>query len=149
MTFEELVAARGPSLRAALVAAYGVEVGLDAASEALAWGWEHRDRLAGMVNPSGYLYRVGQTAARRLRRDGPLVLPVPPDGELPEVEPRLVAALAELSEQQRVVVVLVHAFGWRITEAADLLDVSHATARTHLHRALARLRTELEVADER
>lgn len=149
MTFEELVAARGPSLRAALIAAYGLEIGLDAASEALAWGWEHRDRLAGMVNPAGYLYRVGQTAARRLRRDGPPTLPVPADGELPEVEPRLVGALAELSEQQRVVVVLVHAFGWRISEAADLLDISHATARTHLQRAMSRLRSELEVPDGR
>jgi hypothetical protein len=59
--FEEFAESTGPRLRAALVAAYGPTDGLDAAAEALAYGWE---RLGSMLNPAGYLHRVGQTAAR-------------------------------------------------------------------------------------
>ena len=136
--------ARGPGLRAALVGAYGPEVGLDSASEALAYGWEHWGRLAEMDNPSGYLFRVGQTAARRLTRRPPS-FPEPPQEALPDFEPGLLPALAALSDQQRVCVLLVHGFGWPIVEVAALLDVSHATARTHLMRGLSHLREALEV----
>src|SRR3954447_2141911 len=52
-------------LRRALVAAYGAEVGRDATADALAWAWQHWDRVQGMANPAGYLWRVGQTSARR------------------------------------------------------------------------------------
>src|SRR3954468_22944054 len=53
-------------LRRALVAAYGAEVGREATADALAWAWQHWDRVQGMANPAGYLWRVGQTSARRL-----------------------------------------------------------------------------------
>jgi hypothetical protein len=46
VTYEEFVAADGPRLRAGLVAAYGPEVGIEAASEALAYGWEHWHRYS-------------------------------------------------------------------------------------------------------
>jgi RNA polymerase sigma-70 factor (ECF subfamily) len=59
VTFEQFVRERGPGLRAALVAAYGPQIGLDAASEALAYGWEQWARLRTMENPAGYLFRVG------------------------------------------------------------------------------------------
>lgn len=98
--FAEVAAVR---LRHALVAAYGVDVGGDAAAEAMAYGFEHWDELAEMQNPSGYLYRVGQTAAGRLRRRAPR-LPPPDPVLLPDVEPSLVPALEQLSEQQRTVV---------------------------------------------
>lgn len=142
--FERFVESDGARLRAGLVAAYGPEVGLDAASEALAYGWEHWDRLSGMNNPAGYLYRVGQTAARRSRRRGPL-MPSPAVDEVSPVEPRLPEALAQLSELQRTCVLLVHAFGWSQTEAAELVGVSVSTIRTHLSRGLAKLQSTLEV----
>ena len=144
VTFEQFVEERGPGLRAALVAAYGPEVGLDAASEALAYGWEQWPRLSAMDNPAGYLYRVGQTAARRLLRPT-LMFPTPPTSSLPEFEPGLLPAVAALSEQQRVCVLLVHAFGWPIVEVAAMLDISHSSARTHLLRGLQHLRDALEV----
>lgn len=34
----------------------------------MAWGWEHAGELAAMTNPAGYLFRVGQSAARRYRK---------------------------------------------------------------------------------
>ena len=133
--FERFVESDGARLRAGLVAAYGPEVGLDAAAEAMAYGWEHWDRLSSMNNPAGYLYRVGQTAARRSQRRGPL-MPAPAIDEVPHVEPRLPEALAQLSELQRTCVLLVHVFGWSQAEAADLVGVSVSTIRTHLARGL-------------
>jgi predicted RNA polymerase sigma factor len=68
VTFEEFAATFGVRLRAGLVAAFGPDAGVDAAAEALAYGWQNWNRVGAMDNPSGYLYRVGRTAARRARR---------------------------------------------------------------------------------
>ena len=137
----------GARVRAGLVAAYGPEVGLEAASEAMAYGWEHWDRLSSMDNPAGYLYRVGQTAARRSRRRGPL-MPAPAIDEDRHFEPRLPEALAQLSEFQRSCVLLVHAFGWPQADVADLLGISVSTVRTHLARGLAKLQSTLQVGTD-
>ncbi len=132
-------------LRAGLVAAYGPETGADAAAEALAYGFEHWARLAGMDNPVGYLYRVGQTEARRqLRPNG--FLPSRPAVRLPDFEPGLAPALESLSEQQRAGVLLVHALGWPQVDAAELLGVDVSTLRTHIARGMEKLRAALEVA---
>jgi DNA-directed RNA polymerase specialized sigma24 family protein len=144
MTYEEFVRHNGTRLRAGLVGAYGPEVGADATAEALAYGFEHWDRLAAMSNPTGYLYRVGQTEARRHFRPARF-LPVAPTPGMPEFEPRLPAALESLSEPQRAAVLLVHALGWTLREAAELLDVDVSTLRTHIARAMIKLRTALEV----
>ena len=145
VTFEEFAATIGGRLRAGLVAAYGPDNGIDAAAEALAYGWEHWARISAMANPSGYLYRVGQTAARRQRKlQG--FLPAPPPHVLPDFEPRLIPALESLSDAQRVCVVMVHAYGWGQSEVADLLDVHPSTVRTHLARAINHLQQLLEVS---
>lgn len=120
---------------------------MDAAAEAMAYGWENWDRLEAMGNPAGYMYRVGQTAAAKLRRPQGL-LPAPPADRLPDVEPRLVPALNELTEHQRICVVLVHAYGWPQVEVAELLEITPQTVRTHLQRALSHLQTSLEVIDD-
>ena len=144
VTFEGFVRVDGVRLRAGLLAAYGPEVGQDAASEALAYGWEHWDRLSTMANPVGYLYRVGQTAARRTRRQHGF-LPTPEPSAAPEFEPALLPALEALSELQRVCVVMVHGYGWTPSEVAELLGIDRSTVRTHVARALARLQQTLEV----
>jgi RNA polymerase sigma-70 factor (ECF subfamily) len=144
VTYEEFVRRDGVRLRAGLVAAYGPEVGADAAAEALAYGFEHWDRVGGMDNPAGYLYRVGQSEARRhFRATG--YLPVAPAPGLPEFEPALAPAMESLTEPQRVGIVLVHALGWTQREAAELLDVDVSTLRTHIARAMVKLRAALEV----
>jgi len=133
-----------PRLSYALAAAYGIEVGAEATADALAWGWEHWGELQRMKNPAGYLYRVGQSKARRYFR--PTLL-FPPVGRLeaPSVSPELHEALARLSKNQRVAVVMVH--GLRLTEreVADLLGISRWSVRTHADRGLAKLREALEV----
>ncbi len=64
---------------------------------------------------------------------------------LPNVEPGLPDALAELSEPQRTAVVLVYVLEWSEREAADLLGVDRSTVRRHRDRGLAKLRAALEV----
>jgi RNA polymerase sigma-70 factor (ECF subfamily) len=143
-------AVTAPLLRA-LVAAFGPEVGREAALDALAWGWEHWERLRRMRNPPGYLYRVGQTNARRaLRRTERFARPPasrhePQVDTLPDVA--LEHALAQLSPRQRAAALLVAGHGMTHREAAGLLGCSESTLRNHLERALRHLRTELEDDD--
>jgi DNA-directed RNA polymerase specialized sigma24 family protein len=112
-------------------------------AEALAYAWQHWERVRDMDNPVGYLYRVGQSRTRR-RKVPPLVAPEAVEA-LPDVDPRLGPALGELSEHQRVAVFLVHGWDWAHAEVGALLDCAPSTVSTHVQRGLARLRELLEV----
>jgi RNA polymerase sigma-70 factor (ECF subfamily) len=127
-----------PRLRHSLIPSVGVDAATEATAEALAYGWEHWDRLRHMDNPAGYLYRVARTKARPARSRMP-VLPGVSVSRLPHVEPGLPKALRRLSEKQRTVVWLVHGLEWRQKEVADLLGVSEDTVRTHLSRGMEKL----------
>jgi DNA-directed RNA polymerase specialized sigma24 family protein len=143
-SFVEFARTAEPRLRFALVARHGAERGREAANDALVYGWRHWERVGRMANPIGYLYRVGQRAARR-RRPAPPADPVMPEHRPPWVEPGLSAALARLSPRQREVVVLVDAFEWTHREVAELLGIRLSSVQTHLERGLARLRAALGV----
>lgn len=137
-----------PRVRAALCAAFGVEVGAEAAAEAMAFGWESWERVSRMENSAGYLFKVGRDRARRIRsrqrRDLPLFHGVDP---LPEdwFEPGLPGALETLSEKQRSAVILRHGYGWSLADVAQVLGVGIPTVQKHAERGLARLRRELGV----
>ncbi len=131
-----------PRLRRALMATYGFESGREATAEALAWAWEHRDRLDEISCPVRYLYRVGQSSVRRRKLRAPFART---EWSEPWVEPELMRALRRTSERQRVAVVLVHGYSWTLAEVADLLGVKVTTVQTHLERGLSRLRSLLEV----
>jgi RNA polymerase sigma-70 factor (ECF subfamily) len=143
-TFDDFVDRVGLGLKHAFVARFGRLDGVEAASEAMAYAWEHWSRVSEMENPVGYLYRVGRSRTRRIRRRTPL-LPEVVNSRMPEVEPRLPESLAALSERQRVAVILVHGLGWTQKEAAELLGVSRTTLQNHLERGTARLRNALEM----
>ena len=145
--FDALVRRDGDRLRRALVASYGPMVGEEATQAALSYGWEHWGRVSAMANPMGYLYRVGQTEARR-QRPRPVGVDPARDAESAErygFEPGLPNALEQLSDVQRAAVLLVHGHGYGLTEAADVLGVSISTVRNHLARGLAKLRAALGV----
>ncbi len=144
--FDRFVAEAEPKLRRALVASYGPVDGRDAVAEALAYGWQHWERVREMDNAVGYLYRVGQSRSRR--RKAPRI--VAPEASAvsevtPDVDPRLGHALSELSDQQRVAVFLVHGCGWPHADVAALLDCAPSTVSTHVQRGMTRLRELLEV----
>lgn len=132
-----------PRLRRAFIASRGVDGSHEAVAEALAWAWEHRDRLDGMSNPIGYLYRVGQS--RTTPRSERSALPAPTEVGLPEIEPGLPSALRALSEQQRTIVWLVHGCGWKHAEVAGALEIAESTVGSHLARAMKSLRHSLGV----
>lgn len=141
VTFEAFVRETEPKLRRALVAAYGPEQGRDAAAEALAYAWEHWDRLRQMANLPGYLFRVGQTRGTRRKRR-PVLYEAPGWPEY-RFEPALPAALSALSERQRLAVVLVHGYGYTLREVADLTGLRRTSIQNHAERGLARLRAAL------
>jgi DNA-directed RNA polymerase specialized sigma24 family protein len=147
LSFTDFARRAESRLRHALVARYGTETGRDAAAEALAYGWEHWDRVGTMNNPVGYLYRVGQSRARRSFRPATAWFPLPPDDHEPHVEPGLPSALAALSTKQRTVVVLIHCFAWSQREVADFLSVAPTTVQKHAERGIQKLRRELGVTD--
>jgi RNA polymerase sigma-70 factor (ECF subfamily) len=142
-TFTAFVRETEPRLRRALAASLGTEVGIEATSEALAYGWEHWPRLHEMENPAGYLYRVGvRYGIRTTRRRRPR-LPRPPESYEPWIEPKLPVALERLSEKQRVSIVLTRCCQWTYSETAEMLGVSVGTVEKHVERGLRKLREAL------
>lgn len=136
----------GPLVRRALVARFGTDVGADAAADAIAWGWEHGRAITSMANPGGYLYRVGQTSARRAhRRVHRSEFPVEPVWtDAPHLGGDVFDALHRLKADQRVAVLMVHGYGFSYRETADVLEVSESAVRNHVHRGMRRLRSELD-----
>jgi len=143
-TFSTFFAAAEPRLRRAFVAAYGSDRGREATAEALAYGWEHWTEVERMNNPTGYLYRVGRSRTRNRKQRVIFERPATPEVW---IETRLPAALAALTERQRLAVSLVHGFGWTLREVAELTGLRITTIQNHLERGLARLRIELGVQE--
>ncbi|MEA1902736.1 MAG: sigma factor-like helix-turn-helix DNA-binding protein [Actinomycetota bacterium] len=145
-SFATYVDTAEPSLRKALIAGFGVEVGRDATADALVYGWENWERVRTMDNPTGYLFRVGQNAARRTKKRQTLPASAPSqqsDGAW--YEPALSPALGRLSDRQRVIVALLHAFDFSMTEVAELLGIAKSTVQMHDARAMKKLRRDLGV----
>jgi DNA-directed RNA polymerase specialized sigma24 family protein len=142
--FEAFVSEVEPRLRSALVASYGLDRGREATAAALGWAWEHRDRMTQVDNKVAFLFRVGQSRTRQ--RKEPVIFTRSESTE-PWVEPGLAAALAGLSERQRVAVVLVYGLSWTLREVAELTGTRVTTVQNHLERGLRNLRTSMEVTD--
>ena len=140
--FERFVIRTEPMLRRALAGHLARDAVADALAEAFAYAWEHRDRIMRMDHPTGYLFRVAQSRARR-RKQG--FLPWSAGDATPDVEPGLVRALTTLSPTQFQVVWLVHACGWTYLETAEALRMSASTVGSHVSRALGHLREQLGV----
>jgi DNA-directed RNA polymerase specialized sigma24 family protein len=142
--FRAFMMATEPRLHRGLAASLGWESGREATADALAYAWEHWPRVRAMANPTGYLYRVGQSSVRR--RKVPVLFERPADADRP-YEPALSRLLGDLSERQRVALVLVHGFDWTASEVSELTGLAPTTVHTHLERGLTKLRAALEVAD--
>jgi DNA-directed RNA polymerase specialized sigma24 family protein len=147
-SFTEFVVEHELRVRRALTAAFGSDAGREAAADAFAYAWQHWDRIRTMKNPGGFLYRVGHNLARNAHR-----VVVADDigrvaGRMPWVEPGLAGALASLSEQQRTVVALVHAYEWSLAEVSQVLGISKGSVQVHERRAMRRLQRQLGIFDE-
>lgn len=147
---ERFVKETGPLLKQGLIASFGGETGREAAAEALSYAWANWSRIEVMENPVGYVYQVGRNwartakrrQARRVRSEAAVSWGVG-QTEMPLVEPGLLPALGRLSENQRIAAVLVHGFGWSLTEVAKLMDLSVGSVQKHTERGLSKLRKTL------
>jgi RNA polymerase sigma-70 factor (ECF subfamily) len=144
-SFTAFVDSHERGLRSALTAALGGEVGREAAAEALAYGWEHWDRVSGMDNPAGYLYRVGRNWGGRALQRRSVTLPPAPTAVEQWVEPGLSHAMARLPERQRVVIWLLHSSDWSMSEVANFLQISKSSVQRHAERGMNKLRRSLGV----
>jgi RNA polymerase sigma-70 factor (sigma-E family) len=124
--------------------------------ETLARVWERWSRVSVMASPQGYAYRIALNLARswfrrraRERRAMARIGPVDAVDE-PKTADHLAtrAAVLDLPRRQREVVLLRFYAGLNVDETADVLECAPGTVKTHTHRALARLGTQLNEAGE-
>jgi len=144
--FDAFAARVSAPLRQALVASFGIDRGAEAHALAMAYGFEHRERIAALDSPVAYLFSVGRSQTRVRRKPLP-VLYAEPAGDPPEFEPALAGAVARLPEKQRLAVFLVVGCGWSNAEVGRLAGKSESTVRALVQRALTRLRRELHVEE--
>ncbi len=67
----------------------------------------------------------------------------------PGLRRRIAHALDQLSRRQREAFILVHLEGFTVQECADFLGKPSGTVKSHLHRALVKLRAELADLNDR
>jgi len=124
------------------------------AQEAFVRILEHWDRVAGMENPSGYLYRTALNLFRsRYRRAVQAVRRVtssePRDDAFARVEVHdlVVRAMRTLPPDQRAALVVTTLLGYSSEEAGQILGIRASTVRARATRARAALRDA--IGDER
>lgn len=135
--FEALVQAQHARLYGALwLITRDPDEAEDVMQEAFLRVWERWDRVGGMEDPTGYLYRTAMNVYRgRIRRASVALrrgIGVRPRrDELAEVEThdQVLRALGELTPRQRASVVLVDLLGYSSEEAARLMSIKSATVR--------------------
>ena len=116
--------------------------------------WERWDRVSGMANPAGYLYRTAmnaqRSAYRRTVRAAKRVLTRPTE-EDPFVAVAawddMLRALAAMTPRQRAAIVLIELRGYDVDEAAETLGIRPGTVRVLVSKARATIR-KMERIDE-
>jgi len=124
------------------------DIAADAVNEAMTRALERWDKVGGYENPSGWVYRVGVNWGRSVQRQSnrkPRKALGSASYEMSVPEPALAAAVAELPERYRTVVVARYYMQWMPAEIADALHVPGATVRSRLRRALDQLRRDMGV----
>jgi RNA polymerase sigma factor (sigma-70 family) len=142
-------------LRALFVVTGSAEEADELMQDAFVALWERWDRVGGMRDPTGYLYRTAlnrfrsrlraaKAAARRVIRADPR--PDPFDA----VDDRdlVVRALAGLSERQRAALVLTDLLDFDSEGAAQILGIKPSTVRALASQGRAALRGIAEQLDE-
>jgi RNA polymerase sigma-70 factor (sigma-E family) len=158
VTFEEYIAARGPSLlRFARVLTGDQHRAEDLVQEALAKAYPRWGRILRTDRPDVYVRRVIANAAhswwrRRSNREPPVgeVLDAPAAGDhgTDTVErDAMWRQIRRLPDRQRAVLVLRYYEDLDDATIADILRCSQTTVRTHAARALQALRLRLGVTE--
>jgi len=111
--------------------------------------WERWDRVGGLEDPEGYLYRTAMNVFRSRKRRAAMAIrrlghEPPADDLLGSIERRevLVQALASLTPRERAAVVLTDVLGFSSEEAGKALGIKSATVRVLAARGRGRIRKE-------
>lgn len=117
--------------------------------------WERWDRVGGLEDPQGYLYRTAMNLFRNRRRRATLALRravrlAPSDDAIAAVEQRdtVMRALGSLTRSQRAAVVLLDLLDLSSEEAARALGVRPSTVRVLAARGRSALRNRMEEPDD-
>jgi RNA polymerase sigma-70 factor, ECF subfamily len=136
--------------RALWLVARDRSVAEDVTQDAFLKVWERWDRVAGLEDPAGYLYRTGLNLLRNRRRRAALTLrrivhASPPTDEIAAVDARdvVVRALGTLTARERAALVLVDLLDMTSEDAAKALGVRASTVRVLAGRARAALRDRI------
>jgi len=130
----------------------------DIAQEAFLRAYRSLHRFRGDAKLSTWFYRILVNEVKRYQRwrwvrqrraaesaeEPPDPRPMAGD---PALRQRVARAMARLSHGQREAFVLVHLEGFTVQEVADLTGRADGTIKSHLHRALRRLREQLADLD--
>jgi RNA polymerase sigma-70 factor, ECF subfamily len=154
VNFERLVDAEARRLyRLALAIVDDPAEAEDAVQDTMVIAWRRWSSLQDLSNPSAWLTRVCVRECirqRRLLRRTPVVTGGSSFAEgqfqFPDIGERLIdlhRAYQHLSARQRAMVTLHHHDGFTVDECAAFLGCRPGTARSHLGRAMAKLRREL------
>ncbi len=156
-TFESMFVAEFPAMVALAAAVSGSRTQAeDIAQDAMLRLHRSWADVSTYERPGAWLRRVTVNLALSHRRRlvseakaivglGPPAPALPPSSSVDEPVWELVR---RLPGRQRAVVALVHLEGHTADEVADILGISGATARVHLHRARRSLRVGLEQHEE-
>lgn len=147
---EFYVVARDRVGRALALTLHDHDLASDAVDEAMVRAFQRWDKVRSMDNPAGWVYRVGlnvarsrvRRVARKLANAARTATPAVASNAAP-VEPAVFAALAELSVDQRSVVVCRLFLDWSEADTAAALGIRPGTVKSRLSRALTQLETTL------
>lgn len=140
---------RDQLVRALSVMLRDPDLAAEATDEAMARAYARWGTVSAYANPAGWVYRVAANWAisrlrrRRFRGTGAL-----PENRVTDPEPSdgsLWAAVAALPPEQRAVVVLRYGLDWPLRWVAEAVDAPLGTVKSRLSRAVANLRTRVEV----
>jgi len=116
--------------------------------------WERWDRVGGMDDPLGYLYRTAMNLFRKRYRRAMLAVRrtvglAPSNDEFSDADDRQVVrhVLATLPPRQRAALVLTEMLGFTSKEAGDALGVTDATIRSLTRHGRDAFRRVMEVED--
>lgn len=132
------------------------ELAEDAVQEALLSAWHKRDQFQRSASLETWIHRIAVNAAlqliRKQRPDRFEALEAEPadDADSPEQEMSnrdvgrsLKAALARLSDIERICFVLKHLEQWRLSEIAEELETNVGTVKQAIFRAVRKLRASM------
>jgi RNA polymerase sigma-70 factor (ECF subfamily) len=125
----------------------------DAVQDALLGAWNKRHQFDGSARLDTWIHRIAVNSALQLLRKNrpglfePLESDVPDTNDSPEdersrqeLDNHLSAALANLSDTERVCFVLKHLEQWRLREIADELETNVGSVKQAIFRAVRKLR---------